>query len=150
MNDDSYLEALERRTRTLERLMRVSAGAWLGLAALAVCAFTIRPSSQQTAVPQSLKVSELVVIDPKGVIGPMGYDIGVFLNNLHWWSESHHSDTNALLNAAVAGFSAAMEIPESDLRKWAYAVQVLASWWTFDEMPALYTGGVVKADIWDV
>ena len=91
-----------------------------------------------------------LVIDPKGIIGPMGYDIGVFLNNMHWWSEEHCSDTNALLNTAIAEFSAAMEIPESDLRKWAYAVQVLGSWWTFDEMPALYTGGVVKADIWDV
>lgn len=67
MKDDSYLEALEQRTRRLERLLRVSMGAWLGLAALAVCAFTIRSSSQQTATPQSLKVSELVVIDPKGV-----------------------------------------------------------------------------------
>jgi len=67
MKDDSYLEALERRTRRLERLLRALTGAWLGLAALAVCAFTIHSSSQQTPIPQSLKVSELVVVDPKGV-----------------------------------------------------------------------------------
>src|SRR5256714_2930469 len=66
MKDDSYLEALEQRTRRLERWLRIFTCAWLGLAALAVCAFTTR-STQQTAIPQSLKVSELVVVDPKGV-----------------------------------------------------------------------------------
>ncbi len=91
-----------------------------------------------------------LVIDPKGIIGPIGYDLGVFLNNLHWWSEEHGSDTRVLLETALAQFSTAMEITEIDLRKWAYAVQVLGSWWTFDEMPALYSGGVAKADFWDV
>jgi len=67
MNDKQCLEVLERRTRKLERSLRISIGAWVGLAALAVCAFTMRPSPQQPATPQSLKVSELVVVDPKGV-----------------------------------------------------------------------------------
>lgn len=91
-----------------------------------------------------------LVIDPKGIIGPVGYDIAVFLNNLHWWSDERGSDTRSLLGTALTEFSAAMGIAEIDLRKWAYAVQVLGSWWTFDEMPAVYSGGVVKADIWDV
>lgn len=26
-----------------------------------------------------------LVIDPKGIVGHVGYDIAVFLNNLHWW-----------------------------------------------------------------
>ena len=67
MNDDPRLKRLEQRTRRLERALRISIAAWLGLAALAVCAFTIRSASQQSAVPSSLKVSELVVVDPKGV-----------------------------------------------------------------------------------
>ena len=67
MNDNSCFEALENRTRKLERSLRISIGAWVGLATLAVCAFTMRSSPQQPATPQSLKVSELVVVDPKGV-----------------------------------------------------------------------------------
>jgi hypothetical protein len=67
MNDNSCFEVLERRTRKLERSLRISIGAWVGLATLAVCAFTMRSSPQQPATPQSLRVSELVVVDPKGV-----------------------------------------------------------------------------------
>ena len=67
MNDDSCFELLERRTQRLERSLRISIAAWVGLAALAVCAFTMRSGSQQPATPQSLRVSELVVVDPKGV-----------------------------------------------------------------------------------
>lgn len=67
MNDNSCFEVLERRTRRLERSLRISIGAWVGLATLAVCAFTMRSSPQQPATPQSLRVSELVVVDPKGV-----------------------------------------------------------------------------------
>ena len=67
MNKDSNFEALERRTQRLERALRISIAAWLSLAALAVCAFTMRSGYQQSATPQSLKVSELVVVDPKGV-----------------------------------------------------------------------------------
>jgi streptomycin 6-kinase len=29
--------------------------------------------------------SEFLAIDPKGIVGHLGYDIAVFLNNLHWW-----------------------------------------------------------------
>ncbi len=67
MNDNSCFEVLGRRTRKLERSLRISIGAWVGLATLAVCAFTMRPGPQQPAMPQSLRVSELVVVDPKGV-----------------------------------------------------------------------------------
>jgi hypothetical protein len=67
MNEQLCLEALEGRTRRLERSLKISIGAWVGLAVLAVSAFTMRPNSQQAATPQSLKVSELVIVDPKGV-----------------------------------------------------------------------------------
>jgi hypothetical protein len=67
MNDNSRFEVLERRTRKLERSLRILIGAWVGLATLAVCAFTMRSIPQQPPPPQSLRVSELVVVDPKGV-----------------------------------------------------------------------------------
>ena len=67
MKDDLTIEGLERRTRRLERWLRISIAGWITLAVLAVCAFTIRSNSQQSTTPASLKVSELVVVDPKGV-----------------------------------------------------------------------------------
>ncbi len=90
-----------------------------------------------------------LAIDPKGIVGPMGYDIAVFLNNIHWF-HADHTDLTKKLARAVRQFASAFELPEIDVRKWAYAVQVMGSWWNFDEMPALYSGGVVKADIWEV
>ncbi len=90
-----------------------------------------------------------LAIDPKGIVGNVGYDIAVFLNNLHWW-QIDKPDMKARLAAAVRQFADAFGIPEIELRQWAYAVQVLGAWWMFDEMPALYSGGVVKADMWDV
>ena len=96
--------------------------------------------------------SPYLAIDPKGIIGPLGYDIAVFLNNLYWAQEDDADQEKILatLAGAVREFSAAFGLPEIDIRRWAFAVQVLGAWWTFDEMPALYSGGVVKADIWDV
>jgi hypothetical protein len=67
MRDDSCFATLEHRTRRLERWLRISIAGWLAVAALGVCAFTIRSSSQQPTTPASLKGSELVVVDPKGV-----------------------------------------------------------------------------------
>jgi hypothetical protein len=67
MKDESYFEALERRTRRLERWLRISMGGWIVFGMLAICAFTIQSQSERAAAPASLKVSELVVVDPKGV-----------------------------------------------------------------------------------
>jgi streptomycin 6-kinase len=97
----------------------------------------------------SARREPFLAIDPKGIIGPLGYDIAVFMNNLHWW-QSERSDVRERLDEAVMRFSAAFEISELDIRKWAFAAQVIGAWWTFDELPALYSGGVVKADVWEV
>jgi streptomycin 6-kinase len=96
--------------------------------------------------------SPYLAIDPKGIIGPIGYDVAVFLNNLYGGQGENvdHSAVRQMLAASIAQFSAALSISQRDLRRWAFAVRVLGAWWTFDEMPALYSGGVVKADIWDV
>ncbi|HVF47220.1 MAG TPA: aminoglycoside phosphotransferase family protein [Pyrinomonadaceae bacterium] len=93
--------------------------------------------------------SEFVVIDPKGITGHVGYEIAVFLNNHHWWQETD-PNIDAILIDAVRRFSEAFGIDESELRQWAYAQMVLGSWWNYVDMPELYDGGVVKADIWRV
>jgi streptomycin 6-kinase len=90
-----------------------------------------------------------LLIDPKGIVGPIGYEIAVFLNNFHWW-QGERSDVKLRLRSAVEQFSSAFGISEQELREWAYAQMVLSAWWMFDEMPALYDNEVVKADIWDV
>jgi len=64
---DSCLEALERRIRRQERWLRLSICGWIGLGVLTICAFKIQSKPEQTAGPSSLKVSELIVVDQKGV-----------------------------------------------------------------------------------
>ena len=93
--------------------------------------------------------SEYLAIDPKGVIGPLGYDIAVFLNNFHWWQE-HRSDVRARLSVAIERFSTAFGIGQMQLRQWAFVQMVLSAWWNFDERPSIYDNEVAKADIWDV
>jgi streptomycin 6-kinase len=90
-----------------------------------------------------------LAIDPKGVIGHIGYDIAVFLNNFHWWQETK-PDVRTRLDHAVHQFSEAFDIDPLELREWAFAQMVLGAWWTFDEMPQFYNNEVAKADIWDV
>jgi hypothetical protein len=68
---DSQFQSLLARTRRLERWLRLSACAWLltlGLVALSALARRSEAQqAQQPAAPQPLRVSELVVVDPKGV-----------------------------------------------------------------------------------
>lgn len=93
--------------------------------------------------------SPFLLIDPKGMVGHIGYEIAVFLNNFHWWQEDR-SDVRARLKSALSQFSEAFGITTRELREWAFAQMVLSAWWTFDEMPNLYNNEVAKADIWDV
>lgn len=93
--------------------------------------------------------SPYLAIDPKGIIGHIGYDIAVFLNNFHWWQETK-PDIGSRLDQAVRQFSEAFDIDPLELREWAFAQMVLGAWWTFDEMPQFYNNEVAKADIWDV
>jgi len=93
--------------------------------------------------------SPFLAIDPKGIVGPVGYDIAVFLNNYHWWQETR-ADIRERLDAAVQRFSEAFDLGATELRQWAFAQMVLGAWWTFDEMPEIYQNEVVKADVWDL
>jgi streptomycin 6-kinase len=82
------------------------------------------------------------------MIGPIGYDIAVFLNNFHWWQENR-SDIQKRLDFAVRAFSDAFDLSPADLRRWSFAQMVLSAWWTFDEMPEIYQNDVAKADVWN-
>ena len=93
--------------------------------------------------------SPFLVIDPKGIVGHLGYEIAVFLNNFHWWQEDK-PNVKGILEGAVRRFAVAFALDPLELRQWAFAQMVLSAWWTFDEMPDIYDGEVAKADIWDV
>ena len=90
-----------------------------------------------------------LAIDPKGIIGHIGYDLAVFLNNFHWWQETR-SDIRPRLDRAVRQFADAFELDPMEIRQWGFAQMVLGAWWAFDETPDLYNNEVAKADIWDV
>ena len=90
-----------------------------------------------------------LAIDPKGIIGEIGYEIAVFLNNHLWWLASE-ADIKEKLNAAVRQFSEAFEIEPRDLRKWAFAQMVLSAWWTFEENGENWKIDLALAEIWDL
>lgn len=90
-----------------------------------------------------------LAIDPKGIVGHIGYDIAVFLNNLLWWQRDK-SNVEDLLEAAIAQFSKPFLIPEKELQEWAFAYAVIGDWWTFEDMPEHYDPSVAMTDVWKV
>lgn len=65
---DSHLSSLEGRTRRLERRLRLAVCGWLlTFGVLAVSAWTWQPRARPADAPTPLRVSELVVVDAKGV-----------------------------------------------------------------------------------
>jgi streptomycin 6-kinase len=97
----------------------------------------------------SAEREKFLVIDPKGIIGQIGYEISVFLNNHVWWLEKN-KDLSKKLDYAVSKFSEAFEISASDLRKWAYAQGVLSAWWTSEENGENWKKDLALADVWEV
>jgi hypothetical protein len=66
-SQDPQLQSLEKRTRRLERWLRLSVCGWLlSFGLMTVSAWTWQSRTPQPAAPTSLRVSELVVVDPKG------------------------------------------------------------------------------------
>jgi len=90
-----------------------------------------------------------VIIDPKGLVGHVAYDISVFLNNLHWWQKGKDGVREKLFEAARQ-FGEAFGMDEFTIREAAYAGMVIGAWWNFEDMPEHYNNEVVLADIWEV
>lgn len=67
-NQNLQLQFLEKRTRKLEILLCLSICGWLLIFGLMVLFSSIwKSQAQQTTTPTSLRVSELIVVDSKGV-----------------------------------------------------------------------------------
>jgi streptomycin 6-kinase len=90
-----------------------------------------------------------LAIDPKGIVGDIGYDIAVFLINHARWLESAPNPREKL-NEAIKNFAEAFEIEPNNLRKWAFAHSVLSAWWTFEENYDNWRNELDFAEIWRI
>lgn len=89
-----------------------------------------------------------LAIDPKGIVGTIGYEISIFLNNHALWLAS---DANCLekLNKSVHSFSKAFEIEPENLCRWAFTQMVLSAWWTFEDNEKDWKIAINRAEIWE-
>ena len=97
----------------------------------------------------SAKREPFLLIDPKGIIGEMGYEIAIFLNDLADWT-SHLKNQKEFLDKAVEKFAKAFNIDEKKLRKWAFAFAVLSAWWMMEDFGNNKEKDILRAEIWDV
>jgi streptomycin 6-kinase len=111
--------------------------------------FLIHGDLHHENVLSSATREPFLAIDPKGIVGDVGYETAVFLNNHLWWLASQ-ADVKEKLDDAVRRFSEAFAIEPRDLQKWAYAQTVLSAWWTFDENGENWESVLAFAEFWEV
>lgn len=97
----------------------------------------------------SAKRAAFLAIDPKGIVGEIGYEIAVFLNDLEGWT-ADRDDQKEILRVALESFSKAFAISTQNLRKWVYSFAVLSAWWTVEDFGENKKENILRADIWDV
>ncbi len=83
-------------------------------------------------------------IDPKGVIGNLGYEISVFLNNHLEWIENKRD-----MEKAVGRFSDSFSISPKAIKDWSYVQQVLAACWDFEDNGRFGKKDLENAEIWE-
>ena len=89
-----------------------------------------------------------LLIDPKGLVGSVGYDVAVFLNNHRNWLK-RSPDLAAKLDHCTGKFAEAFQIEPQALREWAFVQMVLSAWWTCEEK-GNWESELSKAEIWRV
>jgi streptomycin 6-kinase len=92
---------------------------------------------------------EFLIIDPKGIVGHVGYDVAVFLINLERWQRTNANRT-ALLDESIRRFGEGFGLSQQEVREWVFATVVIGDWWNFEDMPTLYSGGVARAADWNI
>jgi streptomycin 6-kinase len=73
-----------------------------------------------------------VVIDPKGVIGPAGYEVGPFLLN-PWEEPLNESRFRVQAKKRFYILSEHLGMERERIREWGIAHAVLSSWWDFED-----------------
>lgn len=89
-----------------------------------------------------------LAIDPKGVIGNIGYEISVFLNNQRRLIQTRQN-LSQILAQRVEQFAKSFEIEPLKLRRWAFAQAVLSAWWVFEDTGTSGEKWTTYADIWE-
>lgn len=89
-----------------------------------------------------------LAIDPKGMIGSIGYEIAVFLNNHALWLKDE-PNLQKNLKIAVRKFSREFDISPKELKDWAYAQQVLSAFWGFEDTRLLNQRDLDFASVWE-
>ncbi|MEW5827314.1 MAG: aminoglycoside phosphotransferase family protein [Chloroflexota bacterium] len=72
-----------------------------------------------------------LVIDPKGVIGPRGYEPGPLL--LNPWDQVQGPDARRMTQRRLAILSERTGLERGILREWAICHAILSAWWSLDE-----------------
>ncbi len=72
-----------------------------------------------------------LVIDPKGVIGPAGYEVGPFLLN-PWPDFMGRSDCRQITQRRIAILHEHLGFEPERIREWGTAHALLSSWWSFE------------------
>jgi streptomycin 6-kinase len=73
-----------------------------------------------------------LAIDPKGISGDPGYEVGTFMLNQLPRSSSE-SATQEILNERLSIFSDELQISRARLARWAFCHAVLSALWDFEE-----------------
>jgi streptomycin 6-kinase len=97
----------------------------------------------------SAEREKFLAIDPKGIVGDIGYDLSVFMINHAHWLKSE-PDLPEKLDGAIRAFSEAFAVEPQNLRKWIFAHSVLSAWWTFEETSENRKSELAFAEIWKV
>ena len=90
---------------------------------------------------------KFLAIDPKGIVGHVGYDIAVFLINLERWQRKA-ANLEELLSDAICRFASAFEFTEGEIREWVFVHMVIAAWWNFEDMSSLFDPELAMPGIW--
>ncbi|HEX8251391.1 MAG TPA: aminoglycoside phosphotransferase family protein [Pyrinomonadaceae bacterium] len=97
----------------------------------------------------SAERAPFLAIDPKGIIGDIGYDLSVFMiNHAHWLK--FEPDWREKLDDAIHRFSEAFAVEPQNVRKWIFAHSILSAWWTFEENGENWKNELAFAEIWKV
>jgi streptomycin 6-kinase len=72
-----------------------------------------------------------LVIDPKGVLGPAGYEVGPFLLN-PWGDLSQLADHRRKTRKRIDILHEHLGFERERIREWGVAHAILSSWWSFE------------------
>lgn len=89
-----------------------------------------------------------LAIDPRGIIGDIGYEISIFLNNPRSWI-LEHPDSKKILTNRIVQSSEAFEIEPKTLYQWASALPALAAFWSLQDKSSDWTKWSALTEIWE-